>query len=66
MTYPKPIINGLSIVKPGMSYEYIVEGSPGSTFNWIIQGGTILSGQGNDTITVRWNNTPNSSLLVEE
>jgi len=66
MTYPKPLINGLSIVKPGMAYEYIVEGSPGSTFNWIIQGGVILSGQGNDTISVRWNNTPNGSLLVEE
>ncbi|MCX8054924.1 MAG: SBBP repeat-containing protein [Ignavibacteria bacterium] len=66
MTYPKPIINGLSIVKPGMNYEYIVEGSPGSNFKWIIQGGTILSGQDNDTITVRWNNTPSGSLLVEE
>lgn len=66
MVYPTPVIYGLNIVKPNIPYTYFVEGSPGSTFNWIINGGIILSGQGSDTIFVRWSNTPSGSLRVEE
>lgn len=66
MVYPIPVIYGLSIVKPNVPYLYIVEGSPGSTFNWTVSGGVILSGQGSDSVTVRWNNTPSGSLIVEE
>ncbi|HIF15443.1 MAG TPA: hypothetical protein EYQ86_09090, partial [Bacteroidetes bacterium] len=36
----------------------------GSTFNWTVQGGTILSGSGSSSIIVLWNNAGADSVFV--
>ncbi len=39
----------------GNMESYGVQGLPNSVFFWEIEGGEIVSGQGNDTVVVRWN-----------
>lgn len=38
--------------------NYHVIGSPGSTFVWDAFGNGVITGQGNDTISVTWTNVP--------
>lgn len=46
---------------------YKVTGTTGSTYNWIITGGTVASGQTTDSITVNWNSTAGAgSVFVVE
>ncbi len=45
---------------------YSVEGELNSNFEWIVAGGTILEGQGNDTINVQWGSSGAGSLAVSE
>ncbi len=47
------IIGNPSIV-PFQSYVYAVNSTPGITFNWLIQGGAIVSGQGTNNVNVMW------------
>jgi PKD repeat protein len=35
-----------------------------SSYNWSVEGGTILDGQGTDHITVLWANLPNASITL--
>ena len=48
--------------------NYHVNGLAGSTFVWNTQGnGTIVSGQGNDSVVVRWTNDPGTyGITVKE
>lgn len=48
--------------------NYHVNGSAGSSFLWNTQGnGTILSGQGNDSVMIQWTNVPGMySISVRE
>jgi gliding motility-associated-like protein len=43
--------------------HYWLFGGISSVFNWNITGGTILNGQGNDSITVTWSNIPGNYKL---
>jgi gliding motility-associated-like protein len=38
----------------GSMESYGVQGMPNSVFDWVVDGGTIVSGAGNDTIVLRW------------
>jgi gliding motility-associated-like protein len=38
----------------GSMESYGVQGMPNSVFEWVVDGGTIVSGAGNDTIILRW------------
>jgi gliding motility-associated-like protein len=38
----------------GSMESYGVQGLPNSVFDWVVDGGTIVSGAGNDTIVLRW------------
>jgi gliding motility-associated-like protein len=38
----------------GSMESYGVQGLPNSVFDWVVDGGTIVSGAGNDTIILRW------------
>src|ERR1043166_6829373 len=38
--------------------SYVVTGTAGSTYQWIITGGTQASGGTTDSITVNWSSTP--------
>jgi trimeric autotransporter adhesin len=51
-------ISGNDVVCKGASGEiYSVTPSPGNTYNWSVNGGTILSGAGTSSITVNWGST---------
>ncbi|MFC5269114.1 gliding motility-associated C-terminal domain-containing protein [Adhaeribacter terreus] len=37
-----------------LTQTHLVQGLPGSTFQWQVSGGTLLSGQGTSQATIRW------------
>lgn len=48
------------------SYELADTLATGHTLNWTITGGTLLSGQGTDSVTIEWNTAGSGSIVVEE
>ncbi len=58
--YPTPIINfsiiGDSIICEKTTTTYYLSSTPAATFNWIIIGGTQVSGGNSDVIAVKWGN----------
>lgn len=48
-------IIGTSNVNPGSNYNYQVPNEPGVNYNWSVTNGTIVSGQGTNSIIVTWN-----------
>jgi ligand-binding sensor domain-containing protein len=59
-------IYGETTVNENEIYSYTVNGNLGSEFEWTIQGGTIMSGQGTDNITAHWTDEINGTLSVTE
>ena len=51
-----PIISGSSTCCINSQQTYSVPNIAGSTYNWTVTGGTIISGQGTNQITVQWDN----------
>lgn len=49
-------INGTTSVCPGVTgvQYWVVNPNPASSYNWTVTNGTIVNGQGTDTITVDW------------
>ena len=60
----QPVITGNSQACPGSIQSYIIaSGAGSSTCSWSVPpGATLLSGQGNDTIQVRWNALPGGNI----
>lgn len=59
-------ILGESPVCIGQEYTYTADrGKPNSIFNWEVDGGVIISGQGSDEIVVKWNSDPGNIRLNE-
>lgn len=54
-------ITGSNTICEGSAAAYQVNGAANSHYRWEAQGGTILSGNGTPTVTIRWNNL-NGSL----
>jgi gliding motility-associated-like protein len=51
----------------GSMESYGVQGMPNSVFDWVVDGGTIVNGSGNDTIILRWDyQRRNHSISVTE
>lgn len=50
-----PIVSGANINCPNDVQIYTVPAVSGSSYNWQITGGTILTGQGTNRIEVQWN-----------
>ena len=49
------------------TYNYHINGFPGSTYQWTIVGGTIVSlPLDNDTVTIRWDSVVNGNISVIE
>ncbi|OWY21978.1 hypothetical protein C7N43_06050 [Sphingobacteriales bacterium UPWRP_1] len=48
------------------TYTYSTPAITGSTYNWTVTGGTIISGQGTNTITVQWNNDTAGTVQVQQ
>ncbi len=61
---PPPIIAGDSAVCEDGTNTYAVPSLPGANFQWEVVGGTILAGQGTNTITVKWNNGTAGSVKI--
>ena len=64
--FPGPtVINGLQVVCPGDSgVVYSVDSIGGATYNWTITGGSIVSGNGTNQITVNWGTSTAGTLTV--
>jgi hypothetical protein len=60
----QPTINGSNTACLGSIQSYIIAaGNSNSSYSWSVPAGaTLLSGQGNDTIQVRWNALPGGNI----
>jgi len=63
---PTPIISGNDTVCLQSAEIYSVPYDSCSSYNWVISGGNIISGQGTDSILVKWNNTGNGKITITE
>ncbi|MBI3235440.1 MAG: T9SS type A sorting domain-containing protein, partial [Bacteroidetes bacterium] len=64
---PKVTISAINgPTNPGFNTtkSYTVAKQAGVTFNWIVTNGTILNGQGTDSINVQWGNPATASIKV--
>ncbi len=59
-------ISGSTQVFPNQNYTYTIPYEPGNTYQWWATNGTILSGQGTNTVDVTWQQMQNSSISVRE
>lgn len=59
-----PIIIGESAACENGTNTYSAPSLPGAIYQWEVVGGTILSGQGTNIITVNWNNGTAGSVSV--
>jgi gliding motility-associated-like protein len=67
---PRPvtpvITGGVSICPGATGVQYTVPFFAGNTYQWSVNGGSIVGGQGNDTLTVDWGgNNPTAGLTVQ-
>lgn len=53
-TFPLVITGSTTVCETGVN-TYSVPAVAGSTYNWTVTGGNIISGQGTNQITVQWN-----------
>lgn len=64
---PTPSITGTSTVCENSTGEiYSTTNNTGNTYSWSISGGTIVSGQNTNSITVNWGSAGTGSLSVTE
>jgi uncharacterized protein (DUF1501 family) len=63
---PPPIVTGNSVVCEDGINTYSVPVLQNATYQWEAVGGTIIAGQGTNTITVRWNNGTVGSVKVTQ
>jgi hypothetical protein len=66
---PTPVITGPSPVCQtinGSTETYSTPNTAGHTYNWVVVGGTIATGQGTNAITVSWTTAGAGSVSVTE
>lgn len=63
---PAPTITGSTGVCINGSYTYSVPLVAGDTYQWTVQGGTIIAGQGTNTVQIMWNAGIVGTLNVEQ
>jgi uncharacterized delta-60 repeat protein len=63
---PSPELSGEAMVCDFSTEIYEAENNAGSTFNWVVTGGTITEGQGTYMITVAWDGEGSGTISVEE
>lgn len=59
-------ISGSLDVNLDETQTYVYPSTTGSTYEWTVIGGTIISGQGTSTIEVEWTGPPPASITVVE
>lgn len=64
---PDPGITGpLTVCERTNNHVYSTNNTPGSSFNWGISGGWVVSGQGTNSITVNWGDNGTGTISVQE
>jgi large repetitive protein len=66
---PTPVITGpdpVCVSASGSTETYLTPNAAGHTYNWVVNGGTIASGQGTNQITVSWTTMGAGSVSVTE
>lgn len=63
---PNAITGAVSVCAKQTGVAYSVPDITGSTFNWTITGGTIVSGNGTHAILVNWGNGPTGNVSYTE
>ena len=59
---PTPLITGTGASCENQSFNYITNNNSGNSYVWIVNGGTLVSGQNTPNVTVLWN-SPGSGLV---
>lgn len=62
-SYAQSTVDPDSVCAGAMGKIYQVPKTPGSTYQWIVNGGTQASGGNSDSITVNWSTTPGTDTL---
>jgi len=62
---PKPSIQGSINVCAGETFFDSITAIPGATYNWNVTGGTIITGQGTESIAILWGNGPLGTVEVD-
>ncbi len=57
-TYSQTTINPDTVCVNSVGEQYFVTNTVGSTYQWSINGGTLQTGQGTNSITVDWGGVP--------
>ncbi len=63
---PVPVISGAVAACVGSTQTYSIADINGSTTQWQVTGGTIVSGQGTSTITVQWGAMGTGTLSADQ
>ncbi len=64
---PQPVITGeLFVCEGSANVIYSTELNPGNTYTWTVDGGTIVSGEGTNSITINWGNSGSGLISVLE
>ena len=62
---PAPVIKGSITVCTGQTFFYNTTAIPGVTYQWIVTGGNVLTGQGTENISVQWGNGTTGKIEVD-
>ena len=63
---PVPVISGRDTICQNLMETYSVSSIPGNTYQWSIQGGTILTAVNTSSVQVIWNNTGAGTITVAQ
>jgi hypothetical protein len=63
---PTPVASGITSVCKNQETTYTTVANSGSSYNWVITGGSIQSGQGSNEIIVLWGNPGIGTVAVNE
>lgn len=63
---PTPVASGITSVCKNQEITYTTVSISGSSYNWVVTGGTIQSGQGSNEIIVLWGNPGTGTIAVIE
>jgi hypothetical protein len=64
--YGSPNTRRPGVVCNGSTHNYSVTATPDNVFQWAVTGGTILSGQNTNAITVQWGTTGTGTIACTE
>jgi hypothetical protein len=62
---PNPKIAGVNIVCAGQTFYYKITPFAGATYTWTVTGGSILTGQGTESIGILWGTSASGNIYVD-